>query len=107
MDVIADFSSRVWNWCVEYDHQGEKQLWIYSITSHRGGEGFNLCKWQVVQRLGEGGLTHKIWDDIVLRDGEVECELVNHTSLDQPFPLEPFNNENAPPIYVCSLHNFY
>jgi hypothetical protein len=61
----------------------------------------------VVHGLGEGGLIHKFWDDIVLLDGEVECELVNHTPLDQPFPLDPFNNGNAPPIFVRSFHGFH
>jgi hypothetical protein len=74
-----------WTWCVEYDDEGEKQLWIY-IRSHREGEGFRQCKWQVVQRLREGRLMGNVWDDNVLRDGEVECELVNRTLLE---PLEP------------------
>jgi hypothetical protein len=33
----------LWTWCVEYDDESEKQLWIY-IRSRREDEGFNLCK---------------------------------------------------------------
>lgn len=92
-----------WTWCVEYDEHGEKQLWIY-IFFYGRGHLLNLCKWQVVERLREGRMTGNVWDDIVLPGGggEVECQLVNRTPLDQSSQL--FARRTTSYNYIHGFH---